>query len=243
MARVILQSRIPDDQREAAAARLPAMRPVDMANWLVVDDAYAEQIAYKVHLMETSREHVCRTLDGAEPAVQELLDTILANLADRPDFTVADTVTCPDGREVQIDRSDPFMTLAQLVQEDLCLMEKHGDEHVLTAAILGFPAAWTLAEKIGRPLTGIHIPVPPYDDNVAKRVQRLFDGIQPGRAIWRANLHTYADPELHHRRTENDPRPYVDEANFERSERQTLVRLPKTGAVVFSIHTCMAPKA
>ncbi len=243
MARVILQSRIPDDQREAAAARLPAMRPVDMANWLVVDDAYAAQIAYKVHLMKTSREHVCRTLDGAEPAVQELLDTILANLTGRPDFTVADSVTCPDSRVVQIDRSDPFMTLAQLVQEDLCLMEKHGDEHVLTAAILGFPAAWTLAEKIGRPLTGIHIPVPPYDDNVAKRVQRLFDGIQPGRAIWRANLHTYAVPELHHRRTEADPRPYVDEANFERSERQTLVRLPKTGAVVFSIHTTMAPKA
>ena len=64
---------------------------------------------------------------------------------------------------VAIDRGDPMGTLGHLVQEDLCLMEKRGEEHVLTAAVLCFPASWRLADKIGRPLEAIHVPVPEYD--------------------------------------------------------------------------------
>jgi hypothetical protein len=56
-------------------------------------------------------------------------------------------------------------------------MERRGDEHVLTAAVLCFPASWHLADKIGRPLTTIHVPVKVYDETLARRVQRLFDGV------------------------------------------------------------------
>ncbi len=80
---------------------------------------------------------------------------VLAELDQRPDFRVSPgRVIRPDGQAVAIDPADPFLTLSQLVQEDLCLHHKRGEEHVLTAALLCFPAAWTLAEKIGRPLRG-----------------------------------------------------------------------------------------
>ena len=99
----------------------------------------------------------------------------------------AKEVRRPDGVRVPLDRADPMATLGHLVQEDLCLMEKRGQQHVLTAAVLCFPASWRLADKIGRPLTAIHAPVAEYDDALARRVQRLFDGVQPGRPLWRFN--------------------------------------------------------
>ena len=142
-------------------------------------------------------------------------------------------VTCPDGREIVIDRDQPLLTLGHLVQEDICILQKRGDQHVLTAAVLCFPANWRLSEKAGRPLTDIHIPVPEYDDNIARRVQRLFDGVQVGRPLWRFNRLTYADPDLHQPRKKDDN----GVGDYIRTERQCVVRMPQTGAVVFSIHT------
>ena len=113
-------------------------------------------------------------------------------------------------------------------------------EHVLGGAILCFPASWTLAQKIGRPLVRIHKYVRKYDDGVGVRVQRMFDAIRPERPMWRANAHLEDSPELFTPRDETTPHA-AKSANppYLRSERQTLMRLPETGAVVFAIHTWM----
>ena len=134
---------------------------------------------------------------------------------------------------VSLDRDAPLLTLGRLVQEDICLLEKRGEEHVLTGAVLCFPANWRLAEKINRPLLGIHAPVPEYDENIARRVQRLFDGVRVGRPLWRFNKLSYSDADLHqpYKKTDGDVTPFI------RSERQCILRLPRTDAVVFSIHT------
>jgi len=143
----------------------------------------------------------------------------------------------PDGVVVPIDRDAPLLTLGRLVQEDFCIHLQQGDEHALMGAILCFPASWMLAEKIGRPLTGIHGPVAVYDAGVAARVQRLFDAIRVDQPLWRANALLYEDPGLHQPRRENERRPKPATRNYMRSERQCLLRLPQTRAVVFSIHT------
>jgi hypothetical protein len=137
------------------------------------------------------------------------------------------------------------MTAALLVQEDLCILQKSGDEHVLTAAALCFPASWRLSEKYMRPLIGIHEPVDSYDDNIARRVQRMFDGIRPHRPLWRFNALWYDDPGLFQPRSALAPRDVTDAhtARFLRSERQSLSRLPETDAVVFSIHTFVLDKS
>jgi hypothetical protein len=130
------------------------------------------------------------------------------------------------------------MMLSQLIQEDLVIHQPMGQVHGMTAALLCFPASWTLSQKIGKPLVGIHAPVPEYDTRLAKRVQRLFDGVQVDHPIWRANLLRYDDPTLFQPRTEGNPRPVgTDQSRYERSERQTLFRLPQSRAVVFAIHT------
>jgi len=84
---------------------------------------------------------------------------------------------------VPVDYDDPMGCMGQIAQNDFAIMEQRGSEHVLTAAVLCFPASWLLAEKFMRGLVGIHDPVDPYDDQIAKRVQRLFDGIQVDRPL------------------------------------------------------------
>lgn len=235
---VILQNKMPENQRLAAEFPLPKMQPVT-GPLLRVDEAYGAQIAEKLRLIaENAPAHIAVT-KGAEAAVQELYGFILDELKRLDGFSQdGDSVTCPDGRSVALDPSHPLETLAALVQEDLCVLQKYGDEHVLTAALLGFPAAWTLSEKIGHPLTRIHVPVHHYDASIAARVQRFFDGVQVGRPLWRANLLRYQNPELYQAHSEANPRP-VGSVNspYIRSERQSVFRLPKTDAVIFSIKT------
>lgn len=233
---MILQTHIPYDV--TAPRPLPGIAPLEMADWLIADEAYAGQITERARLLREARDKVLWMAPDALEAAQELLEMVLAHL---PAGFARDRgrVLCPDGRSVTPDPADPLGSLGHIVQEDLCLMVREGEEHVLKAAILCFPASWTLAEKAGRPLIGIHEPVQSYDDNIARRVQRLFDGVREGRPLWRFNALWYDDPTLFQPRSEHAPRTPVGsaDAQYFRTERQSLVRLPRTQAVVFSIHT------
>lgn len=240
----ILQTHLPDAPWMAPhTARLPGVQPAAEGDWLRVDEAYGAQMARREALVAERQADVIAALPGSEPAQAELLETVLEQLSALGFQVEPGQVARPDGRVIALE-GDPLPTLARLVQEDFCLLEKSGDEHLLSAAVLAFPASWTLAEKIGRPLTAIHIPVDEYDPNIAARVQRMFDAITPGRVLWRANALLYDNPELFQPRRESDPRlPPAGPAAYLRSERQCLLRLPKTGAVVFSIHTVVVPQS
>lgn len=239
MSAPILQSRLPfAPWMDPRTARLPGILPVQGDDWLRVDDAFAGQMAERDRLFAEKPWLVLGMLDTARPAADELYRMILSRLAQTPGYQVdPGSVRRPDGVVVPLRPDQPMLTLGRLVQEDLCLMEQQGDEHVLTAAALCFPASWWLPEKLGRPLLGIHVPVPDYDPEIARRVQRLFDAIRPGQPLWRANALVYRDPTLHQPRRESDPRTDRRGGSFVRSERQCLVRLPETRAVLFSIHT------
>lgn len=235
--------------QSAQTARLPGTAPIATEDWLTLDAAYAPQMAERARLLAEARGSVLAVLPEARPGVAEIYQTVLAALDERPEFSRdGGVIICPDGRRVALDDGDPLLTLGHLVQEDLCLMEKlpGSDEHVLTAAVLCFPASWTLAEKIGRPLTAIHVPVPQYGAELARRVQRLFDGLRApedgGRILMRMNALDHQAPELFQTRSEADPRAQgKGRGGFLRVERQCLRKLPRTGAVVFSIHTTVVP--
>ena len=118
-----------------------------------------------------------------------------------------------------------------------------GAEHVLTGAILCFPSNWTLAREdreAGSRASTCRSRAT--TRAVARRVQRLFDVLRPEAPLMRANLIPYAEPDLFNPRHEFDRHtPAAGAARFVRVERQVLLRLPVTGAVVFSIHVYQAP--
>lgn len=236
----ILQANLPyTPWSDTALRRMPGIQPVATGEWLQFDDAYGAQLAEKARLIDEWPDDVLALDDGAQAAGEELLARVLDELRAKSGFSVgADTVRRPDGRRVPLDSTQPLLTLSQLVQEDFCILQKQGEEHVLTGALLCFPASWTLAEKFMQPLTVIHVPVGSYDADIAKRVQRMFDMVRPEQPLWRANALFYADPSLYQPRREGDARKSAGQgAPYIRSERQTILRLAKTDAVVFSIHT------
>ena len=232
----ILNATIPDGQVEVAAARLASMRPVT-GNWQRCDDAYGAQIKLRRSLLDRRERDVYAQTPEGIAAARGFLSVMLDTL---PDGFVVEggSVVCPDGEAVTLDWDAPLFSVGQILQQDVCILEKDGAEHVLTGAVLCFPASWTLAQKIGKPLIGIHNPVDEYDDQIATRVQRLFNGVQEGRPLWRANALRYDDAALYQPRLENDPRPVGrPDAPYLRSERQTILRLPQPEAVAFVIHT------
>ncbi|MCB1312515.1 MAG: DUF3445 domain-containing protein [Sedimentitalea sp.] len=237
----ILQRRLPYDPM--APRPLPGIQPLALEDWLIADEAFAGQMAERARLLAERREAVLALAEGARGAALELLDLVLSLAYPG----AGEMALRPDGIAVPIDRADPLATLGHLVQEDLCLLQtpEGAAEHILTGAVLCFPASWKLAEKIGRPLLAIHDPVASYDAGIAARVQRLFDGVQPGRPLWRFNALWYEEAALHQPRSRHQRRPQrrAGEAPFLRSERQCILRLPQSGAVVFSIHTYVLARA
>jgi dimethylamine monooxygenase subunit A len=240
MADPILQSRLPHlAWMDPRTARLPGVLPVEAGDdWVRVDDAFGAQMAERDRLIATDPGKVHALLPEGRAAADELYAIVLDKIASLPGFhVVVGEVTRPDGVRVPLDSGQPLLTLGRLVQEDLCLMEAGEDGHRLTGAILCFPASWTLAQKIGRPLMGIHDGVVPYSEDVGRRVQRMFDAIRVDQPLWRMNFLTYDDHVLHQPRLEGQRRPRPVGHFYVRSERQCFVRLPVTRAVVFSIHT------
>jgi hypothetical protein len=230
---------------DAMARRLPGIQPIDFSRWLIRDDVYDAQMEMRDKLLLVRREDVyAAPPPEADTATRILLGAVLAAVKNDPAYTFKDdgVVIRPDGVEVNTRKQPPLLAAARLVQEDLLLTMPDQTEHVLTGGVLCFPASWNLAEKLGRPLASIHQPVPRYNATIAGRVQRLISNLRPNEPVWRANAFRYNSPDLFHPRHEKNPRRF-DETGpcFVRVEYQTLMRLPGTEAVVFTIHTYMAP--
>lgn len=219
--------------------RLPGLKPIEPNEWIVRDEAYGAQMAYRDRLLSSRRDRVLTTSPHAEAAAAELLSALVDQLSREPDYSSDRThLHRPDGVAVNLKTETPLFTAAQLVQEDLCLLIEHGAEHRLVGGALCFPAHWTLQEKMGRSLFGVHRPVAEYDARLSERVERILANLQPDRPILRANVLIYTDPELHQPAKEGVAKRLVTGApRYVRVERQTLRRLARTGAIVFAIHT------
>lgn len=138
---------------------------------------------------------------------------------------------------------------AASVWEDLCILTPDATgQYRLTAAALAFPTDWHLHEKLGHALTPIHAPIHGYAEQLAAGVDHFFATLQPGAIFGRTNWFVVAsdawrylpqdEPEVRfaHVTAEN-----ASATLFVRCERQTLRRLPQSGAVLFTIGIHVEP--
>jgi len=217
------------------------LRPLAPGGWLEVDDHRGEELAEKYRLLAADPSTVTVWLPGSEAAGAELLEALVADLGEHhpglispnADGTITERTT---GAVVEPARLHPVDAAARLVQEDLCLL----DRGRLVAASVCFPSRWRLADKLGADLSGIHGPVPGYEDTLARPTAAFFDRLRPERPVWRLNWTLIDRPDLH----QPDPagrRAGGGDGLWFRVERQTLRRLPESGAVVFTIRTYVTP--
>jgi hypothetical protein len=230
--------------------------PLAPAEWLYVDDAFAADIAEKERLLAERHAEVFAAEPDAEAGAREVLERLAAHLWERyPEHYRREgehLLRLHDGRRIDLAAGalHPLDLAGRLVQEDLCLMRKRADGHVLVGASLCFPTRWRLAEKIGRPLAPIHAPVPGFAATLGAPVERFFDRLAPGRAVWRANWGLCDDPALFqpsgHFRGAHNPAITPENAGdtlWLRVERQTLTRLPNSGDILFTIRILQEPVA
>ncbi|WP_448664803.1 heme-dependent oxidative N-demethylase family protein [Sphingomonas sp. CJ20] len=145
--------------------------------------------------------------------------------------------------------AEVLRTAAASVWEDLCILTADtSGQYRLTAAALAFPTDWHLAEKLGLALTPVHAPIHGYAEQLAAGVDHFFATLQHGPIFGRTNWFVVASdawrylpqdaPETRfaHVTAEN-----AGAALFVRCERQTLRRLPLSGAVLFTIGIHVEP--
>lgn len=221
---------------------------LDLDQWLEVDEHRGAELAEKVRLLEHAREEVFVALPAGDEASRELLELVVAHLAARHDVLDATPPAVSSNAEGRAadDERHPIEAASRLVQEDLCVLVRD-DAWRLVAACVCFPSRWSLREKLGASLTEIHGPVPGFDDALAAPAATFFDRLGADRAVWRRNWTLLDTPVLHlpspaARRGASDA--LGDDLGTQlwfRVERQTLRRLPRTGAIVFTIRTTVQP--
>jgi hypothetical protein len=212
-------------------------RALAESDWLRRDNLARSEIALRRRLLAEQRAHVFACTAHAAAAAHETATLIDRWLRDRqPAIDLASAETHPLARA------------GSLVQEDLCLMVHHDGQWHLEGAVLCFPSTWNLGEKLGGSAAQVHQPVPHYAEELSDRVDSFFDRLAPGKLVWRRNVslwptcllwvpHHVIDPTL----WDPDDMDTTGPTLWLRSERQTLRRLPDTGAILFTIRVQMEP--
>lgn len=222
------------------------LRSMPAQSWIEGGPDLATQLAQRQQLISTKRDVVFRTLSDYESPSLRFAEMILENLkefhSDRYLVNQSGAVRhLETGFEVNIHEDHPFLQLAKVISEDLCLISRVNNQWLLTSAAVIFPSRWQLAAKIGRNLDEIHAPVPGYDISLQPAMNLTFDRLTPERQVWRLNWALHADHELHQptaERVSADPSQY-----WWRTERQTLTKLAGGDHVLFTIRNRAEPLA
>lgn len=212
---------------EAGGPAIPEFRiglaPIAVGQWF--EGGEPEPAARKDPLIVAQRDLVWRELEGSRPAQGEVAEMIAAWLG---------RSSAPD--------EPPLLAASRLVPDDLCLMERREAGWVLTAASLCAPSFFSAAEAVGKPLAGLHGPVPGFNDRLLPRVARIFDHLPDDQILERRNWTVVNDAEPF----QPDPAPFrarlpgqsleaIAESLHVRRERQTIRRAPSSRAILFTI--------
>ncbi|MGZ3305636.1 MAG: heme-dependent oxidative N-demethylase family protein [Asticcacaulis sp.] len=226
------------------------LKPLDPAEWIVGDGRLRDYLDEKDRLFERVPEQIFAAEPGSLDVQREVLEMLSSHLpAHYPDIYRHDGRNIdilPAFRRIALDSPlPPLLTAASLVQEDLVILQKDelekGGHWRLTAASLCFPSSWRLADKFGKPLHQVHAPVPQFNEGMrnASMIERIFDNLRPDQPVIRWNWSIHDDDALFHPPT-GKPYDFTDGA-YLRLERQTLRKLPLTGAILFTIRVQLDP--
>ncbi len=222
--------------------------PIDPEDWIEPEPGFAHALAEKTRLIAEKPELVFAETDGSRPAQEEVQLRLATFLPERfPSLYLRDGArTRLRDIETPDDPTEPpLLRAARLAPEDLLIMgppDMPGASWKLIAGAVCFPSSWSLQEKIGRPLDMIHESVPGFQPGTrnAAVIDRIFDRLRPGQMVGRLNWSIYGTDRLDQPVSKHTgPTVFatnrVAETPHIRVERQTLQKLPETGAILFTV--------
>lgn len=241
-------------------------RPLADGPLIEVDSAaYAEELALKETILGSDCAYYFQALPQSTAAQWEALALILQDLCRH--YPEAFSLMCAAnmwewhnhllGASWQFRYGDsstlpwpPLDWIGRQVQEDLLVLDGTVASCPLVAGQLCFANRWSLEEKLGRSFLEIHGPVPGFGEQIGRSSSLLLERLKTDRPVWRYNWSLVLGGELDLSTkmfaVAQAHMPAVTAANcgevcYFRTERQTLARLPQTGAVLFTVHTYRTP--
>lgn len=208
---------------------------LDPARWIQPDADLDRYLAEKRALAATRLDEVFRATEDSLPAQEECLAALVAHLKGHHPQLIS-------GKGLTNEPLPPLLRAGMLVQDDLVIMMKRQTGWCIAAAHLSFPSSWVLADKFDRPMEAVHEHVPDFQAGTrnAAMINRIFDNLAPGLPAERFNWSINWKEKLFHPETGRNDHAEPQEAVV-RVERQTLTKLPETGAIVFTIRIYLDP--
>ena len=233
---------------------------------IAVDDDFRDQIALRRHVIaqDSSRHAV---LPNMREAAWEALDWMLARAAlDHPDAMAylrdgarrmwTNRMT---GEQVSFDLGDesslgapPLVFITTQLIEDVALLDQREHDLFLDAGSVLFAANWSLDFDLGMSFLEVHGPLPrDYADGSMPRALQFLTRMDDSQAYRRTNwsctighrldlsIEKYAEWGVTKGAGLDLGR--LGELFHLRVEVQHLIRLPRSQAILFLIHTCLAP--
>lgn len=204
-------------------------RPLDMDQWLTTDAETAPTIAMKRQLVELRRGEVVALYGGGESVAQE----------------AAELVARWAGAALTHSGIDALVDAALMVADDLLVLEPRntsaGEELLFVAGVVCSPSRWKLADKMGKNMLQVHVPVPKYVEHIGAAVDVTLQRLSIDHPVWRSNWTLEDHPALF--QPVSPGVPLADDVSqlWIRIERETLRRLPRTGGILFTIRGFQQP--
>ncbi len=229
------------------------LKPIEESKWLEFDDNFKKEQNLKENLLKTKKNQVLKCSISSYQAQLELQEILIKHLkryhANQYTFLDDSILVLETKKELPINKSysNPIEKLSLLVQEDLILMMPKKNNFYLEAASLCSPSHWSLIDKFSHSLKDLHSDVPGYEAEIGKSVDNFFLKIPEQKIFERKNWSIYDSPELFQPQIKEKVRfKAIDIENlgnklFLRVERQTLRKLPYTGAILFTIRVHVDP--
>lgn len=207
------------------------LKRIDPDLWLSPDPETA-WLGLKGQRLDEAPERYYRALPSAASAEGEALSRIEAATG-----------------KARSARTEPALIAAgRLVSDDLVIMENAGKGWVTTSLLLTQPTFFSLEDAFNRELHQLHAPVPDGAPALAGKISRVFDRLPAGEVFERFNWTVQLGLERHWphgsaMREQLKTTPVSEAINqlTLRVERQTLVRLEATNAILFCIRICLDP--
>ncbi len=239
------------------------LRPIRPETWILIGEEHAAMMRQKWARLDHHREFYYRTMADSLPAQRELRDRVAAHLVSdhagcfEKSASVVRSLRTGRALDLEDNSVEPLLQLSYLIEEDFMLLQDIGGTLTITAASNAYSSSGRLASAVGHEMAWAHEPVPQLTQKLGSRIDRVVGSIHAAAPCERFNWqitpmasvffppndpHAANAAAMHAAVLElkRDP-TRVGELLWMRVERQTLMRLPGSKAVAFSLHTYSDP--
>ncbi|KAI5969033.1 hypothetical protein CANMA_001923 [Candida margitis] len=241
------------------------IRPMDWDNWIELDNNWLKYHNLKKERLAERGDKLYAIDPCAMDAAWEVLDELCRYLPARyptmfefdKDKRIMKILPTKEVFDFNEEGFNPILTCGLLIQDDIVIMveSKKDGSYSLQGGCACLPGFWKLTEKYKMTLDQLHTEagVPKYKSHLATGMNKFFRRLTVDKPVFRNNYFLQLDGYLGWSKSLGDedddkwfgwkvatPATDISDIHF-RSERQSLRRLPISGAVIFTVRSYFIP--